>query len=104
MVIDVLHALLPSAVFLPERLGKVCRRAIYHTPPHLLVGGLLGEGETGQLAIHHQASYFLPPASSLFAAAGLTNTDNNVQDGQEATANIDMTASHISNRSFFIFS
>jgi hypothetical protein len=36
----------------PKRLGEVCRHDIVRTPLQLLLGGLLGEGEDGQLTLH----------------------------------------------------
>ncbi len=67
-----------------ETLGNVRRRAISHPLLQLFLGGLLGEGEAGQLALH------LRP---------LTNSKNIDQDSQGAIATIAMMASHILNRS-----
>ncbi len=47
-------ALSAALVSLPEHLGEVCRCAISRTPIPILQGGLLDEGESGQLALHLQ--------------------------------------------------
>jgi hypothetical protein len=49
-----LHALQAALLLLPERLSKVCRRAISRTPISVLIGGLLSENEGGQLSLHPQ--------------------------------------------------
>ena len=41
----------------PERHGDVCRHAISRTPLQLLLRGLLGEGESGQLVLRPRPTH-----------------------------------------------
>ncbi len=50
-----LHAILAALVSLPERLGYCL--AISYSSLQLLQGGLLGEGEYGQLALQPQPTH-----------------------------------------------
>ncbi len=51
------HTLLTVLVSLVDRLGEVRRCAISGILLLCLLGGLLGEGEAGQLALHLQLSH-----------------------------------------------
>ncbi len=46
-----LHSLQAALLLAPERLGEIRHRAISHTPIPILLEGLLGENEAGQLAL-----------------------------------------------------
>ncbi len=77
-----LHALQATLSLPPERLGEVCRRAIFHTFISVLIGGLLSKNEASQLALHPQ-----PPLK---------------QWEQRIAAAITSATSHVQNCSFFI--
>jgi hypothetical protein len=49
------NVLLAALLSLPERVGEVAAGAFFD-PLQLLLGGLLGKGEAGQLALHTQPS------------------------------------------------
>jgi VanZ family protein len=82
-----LYALQAALLLLPEHLGEVRRRAISCTPISVLIGGLLSEDEAGQL----------------FTPGRLSKSENVVSDYQRIAAAIASAASHVLNRSFFIF-
>ncbi len=61
MAAGYLHSLQATLLLPPERLDKVCCRAIFRTPIAALLESLLSESEAGQLAL---------------APSWLTNSDN----------------------------
>ncbi len=57
MVASDLYALLAVLLILLESLGKVSLCAIFYTPLQLLLGGLLGDAEACQLALHTRQTH-----------------------------------------------